>query len=152
MKGNRCHSYERNLPDAIPTESFQADIFIVCFVGYHVLQSCNRTTDTECAPCERNTYTALWNRARRCFGCSPRCEAGMPKSLPGRLVPLPALFCFSDAENEKINLNDAPEVKLASVLRACTKMPLHLFKSHFSSVVKTAVVRGHLLRGEVHSR
>ncbi|CAM4669636.1 unnamed protein product [Lepidochelys olivacea] len=48
-----------------------------CPPGYHVLQSCNRSSDTECVPCERNTYTALWNRARRCLGCSPRCEAGL---------------------------------------------------------------------------
>ncbi|XP_067422760.1 tumor necrosis factor receptor superfamily member 1B [Emydura macquarii macquarii] len=45
-----------------------------CPPGYHVLQGCNSSADTECAPCERNMYTAIWNRARRCFGCSPPCR------------------------------------------------------------------------------
>ncbi|TFK13823.1 FAST kinase domain-containing protein 2 [Platysternon megacephalum] len=47
-----------------------------CSPGYRVLQSCSSSADTDCAPCEGNTYTALWNRARRCLGCSSRCNTG----------------------------------------------------------------------------
>uniref|UniRef100_A0A8C3SIW1 TNF receptor superfamily member 1B n=1 Tax=Chelydra serpentina TaxID=8475 RepID=A0A8C3SIW1_CHESE len=51
-----------------------------CPPGYRVLQSCNGSADTECAPCESNTFTALWNRARRCLGCSSRCKTGLVES------------------------------------------------------------------------
>ncbi|XP_044851938.1 tumor necrosis factor receptor superfamily member 1B isoform X4 [Mauremys mutica] len=47
-----------------------------CSPGYRMLQSCNSSADTQCAPCDENTYTRLWNRARRCLGCSSPCNSG----------------------------------------------------------------------------
>uniref|UniRef100_A0A8C0QIE1 TNF receptor superfamily member 1B n=1 Tax=Chelonoidis abingdonii TaxID=106734 RepID=A0A8C0QIE1_CHEAB len=48
-----------------------------CSPGYRVLHSCSSSADTECTPCDENTYTALWNRARRCLGCSSSCNTGL---------------------------------------------------------------------------
>ncbi|XP_059572910.1 tumor necrosis factor receptor superfamily member 1B [Alligator mississippiensis] len=47
-----------------------------CHPGYHMDQICSTTLDTQCKRCGVNTYTEIWNRAPRCFGCSPACKNG----------------------------------------------------------------------------
>ncbi|KAM9115805.1 tumor necrosis factor receptor superfamily member 1B [Pangshura tecta] len=72
-----------------------------CSPGYRMLQSCNSSADTQCAPCDENTYTALWSRARRCFGCSPSCNTGLMQTQEctrthDRICSCPAnTYCFS---------------------------------------------------------
>ncbi|XP_065277527.1 tumor necrosis factor receptor superfamily member 1B [Emys orbicularis] len=78
---NYSLSYTRQTPECKDPDSefFEENINKCCSKcppGYRVLQSCSSGADTECAPCERNTYTAVWNRARRCLACSPRCNTG----------------------------------------------------------------------------
>ncbi|XP_075762892.1 tumor necrosis factor receptor superfamily member 1B [Pelodiscus sinensis] len=48
-----------------------------CRPGFHMLHSCNSSTNTQCEPCPNNMYTAIWNKARRCLGCSSPCGAGL---------------------------------------------------------------------------
>nr|XP_005292860.1 tumor necrosis factor receptor superfamily member 1B isoform X2 [Chrysemys picta bellii] len=74
--------YTRQTPECKDPDSeyFEENINKCCSKcppGYRVLQSCSSSADTECEPCERNTYTAVWNRARRCLACSPRCNTDL---------------------------------------------------------------------------
>ncbi|XP_074831937.1 tumor necrosis factor receptor superfamily member 1B [Carettochelys insculpta] len=48
-----------------------------CPPGERVSQICSSSIDTECEPCQNNTYTEFWNRVRHCLGCSPRCRNGL---------------------------------------------------------------------------
>ncbi|XP_031319942.1 tumor necrosis factor receptor superfamily member 1B isoform X1 [Camelus dromedarius] len=46
-----------------------------CPPGHRVQSLCNKTTDTVCEPCEKSTYTQLWNLVPACFSCNSRCSS-----------------------------------------------------------------------------
>ncbi|XP_019495247.1 PREDICTED: tumor necrosis factor receptor superfamily member 1B [Hipposideros armiger] len=52
----------------------------LAFSGYRVKVFCTKTSDTVCAPCEKSTYTKVWNRVPACFSCGSRCKTGQTET------------------------------------------------------------------------
>ncbi|XP_003793335.1 tumor necrosis factor receptor superfamily member 1B isoform X1 [Otolemur garnettii] len=87
-----------------------------CPPGCRVKESCTKTSDTVCVPCEDSTYTQLWNRVSRCLSCDSRCSSDQVEMKPctakqNRVcVCKPGRFCV---------LNKQEGCRLCTPLRKC---------------------------------